>query len=97
MNLSWTLRVLPPRYEKQVREWLSVRSFTARDVRRRAWAAGALLGWWKETFRDAWVKSRVHDAIVALRQEPSVAPYQGALRIYIVATVITPRVQDRTC
>ncbi len=70
MNLSRSLRVLPARYERRIREWLSVRSFTALDVRRRARAAGALLRWWKETFRGAWRGSKVRDAIRSLRRGP---------------------------
>jgi len=70
MHLSRSLRVLPPRYEAQAREWLSVRSFTARDVRRRARVAGTLMHWWRAAFRNAWRGSKVRDAIVALRSGP---------------------------
>ncbi len=70
VHLSRTLRILPRSYERYVREWLSIRSFTARDVRRRAHAASVLSNWWKETFRDVWLGSKTHDAIVALRGGP---------------------------
>ena len=70
MNLSRSLRVLPARYETRIREWLSVRSFTARDVRRRTRAAEILLRWWKQTFRDAWRGSKARDAIRSLRRGP---------------------------
>lgn len=70
INLSHTLPILPRGYEKQLRDWLSVRSFSTRDVRRRARAAEVLLGWWKETFHNTWQRSAVHDAIVGLRRGP---------------------------
>lgn len=67
-HLSRSLRILPPKYETEARGWLAVRSFTRSDIERRATHAKRMLKWWKETFPDAWLRSRTRLAIEQLRR-----------------------------
>jgi len=69
-HLSRSLPRLPYGYESMVRGWLSVRRFTAADLRRRARQAEALMSWWRRTFREAWLRSQTRDAIRDLRKGP---------------------------
>src|SRR5712691_6236469 len=69
-HLSRSLPKLPAHYERRVREWLMIRSFTARDVRRRAKQAMFFIAWWKDTFRHAWLGSQIRDALRTLRKGP---------------------------
>lgn len=69
-HLSRSLRTLPPNYEKEVRGWLAVRAFTRSDIERRVRHAKRMLTWWKETFSEAWLRSRTRNAIELLRKGP---------------------------
>ncbi len=69
-HLSRSLRRLPPRYEARVREWMAIRGFTSRDIRRRMRAASGLLRWWRDAFPDVAVAVVWRDALRALRRRP---------------------------